>query len=132
MTDKTRYLLAALDLLQGIAVGGLPWLIPGQHGWFDAVALTLGVMMLASAPLLIGNWRWARPLLLATCVAYWAVGTVLVVLIAGSASYMYGIYGLLGHLLGTIGVLIAALVAVGFWLLPAHQLHYLIKQGRAA
>ncbi len=132
MTDSRRTLFAVLDLLQGAVVGGLPWLIPGRHGAVDAVLWTLGALMLVSAPLLLGGWRWARPLLLAICVAYWATGAVLVVLIAGSAAYMYGIYGLLGHLLGTIGFLLAALVAVGFWLLPAHQLHHLLRRGRRA
>jgi hypothetical protein len=46
-----------------------------------------------------------------------------------SSSYLYGIYGQLGHSIGAIGFVIALWVLVVFWLIPGHELHFLRQRG---
>lgn len=116
---------AALNVVQGAFVGGFPLLFPSASPVTDVALAGLGVLMLATAPALL--FAGARGVAFArlACLVHVLAGAALVVLLGASAGYLWGIYGELGKTLGIVAGGIAVLVAVVFWLLPAHELHAL-------
>ena len=128
MNESATVRFAVLDLVQAGLVAAIPWLVPSGSLVIDGVFWTLAALMVVAAPTLVFGGRTGRIVAGVVCVVYWVAGAALVVGIGSSAAYLTGIYGTLGKTLGAAAWLLAALVAVLFWLIPAHELVWLRQQ----
>ena len=118
-------LFAGLDVVLGCMVGAFPFLVPGDSRAIDLTLAALGVLMVLAGPALVFGGRPGRLYAIGACLAYWLAGAVLVVLLATSAAWLWGIYEAMGEALAMAAVAIAVLVMVVFWLVPGHQLAFL-------
>ena len=131
MKNKTLILFGVLNLVQGALVGAIPLLAPSREAWVNWFLGGAAVLMLIAGPSLIFGGRIGRTLAAIVCLVHGVIGTGFAALVAASASYLYGIYGRHGHAVGSIGFVIVGVVLILFWLIPAHELHYLKKSGSA-
>lgn len=120
-------LFGALLVVQGLLVGAFPVLAPSRSPAINWVVAALAVLALVAGPALAFGGRLGRIVAAAVCLAHWVAGLVLALLVASSASYLYGIYGHHGRSLGAIALVIVAVVMIVFWLIPGHALHFLGK-----
>jgi hypothetical protein len=118
-------LFGVLNVLQGALVGAIPFVATSREALVNVVIWAAGALMILSGPLLVLAGRWGRRIAAAVCLLYWVLGLIGVGLIVASASYLFGIYGHHGAAAGALATVLALLVAVVFWLLPAHELHFL-------
>ena len=131
MKDKIKLLFGTLNLLQGALIGAIVLLVPSREPLVNGVLIGAAVAMLVAGPLLVFAGKWGRRIVLGICLAYWLLGLAGIGLIVSAAAYLLGIYGHHGQSAGAMAFVLALLVAVVFWLLPAHEIHYLKKTGRA-
>lgn len=87
---------------------------------YFAAALMVG----ATLGLLFGG-QTGRKIAVGLCALHGLIGTAFSMLICGSASYLYGIYGRHGQTVGTIAFVLVGVVFIVFWLLPAHEIWFL-------
>jgi small-conductance mechanosensitive channel len=126
--DRKRYLFGVLNLVHGLVIGAVPVLVPSREPAFNWVIGVAAVSMLLAAPALVFAGKHGRRLAAAACLINWLVGLAAAALIVFSAAYLYGIYGRHGHAVGSISFVVALLVLLVFWLVPAHELHYLRRR----
>ncbi len=122
---KKLILFGALNVLQGLLIGGLPFVVSSR---VEAVNWTLGLLgggMLLAGPILVFAGKWGRRFAAAMCLIHWLAGLTAIVLVVMSASYLQGIYGQQGQSAAAIAFVLAAVVAVAFWLIPLHEIHFL-------
>ena len=134
--------LAGLGLFVSYLVSGAK---DGGLAFLGTLAILSGLFLFGFT---LGVWTWEEmatlwPVFLAIVgiaflVAFLAerrsrdfgvLGLGLAALVVASSSYLYGIYGQLGHTIGSIGFVIALLVLVVFWLIPGHELYFLRQRG---
>jgi cation transport ATPase len=128
--DGRSVAFGALLVVQGLLVGAIPVLAPSRSTSINGVIAALAVAALAAGPALVLAGRPGRIAAAAVCLVHWLAGLVLAILVAASASYLYGIYGRHGQSLGAIALAIAAVALILFWLIPGHVLGFLRRQGR--
>ena len=129
LKDKPLVLFGVLNLVQGLLVGAVPALVPSLEPAVNGILVTAAVLMLIAAPALVLGGRLGRWIAALSCLLHWLLGLGLAALVVASSSYLYGIYGQLGHTIGSIGFVIALLVLVVFWLIPGHELYFLRQRG---
>jgi cation transport ATPase len=129
--ERDTAVFGALLLLQGLLVGAIPMLAPSRSPAINGVLSALAVAALAAGPALVLAGRPGRVAAAVVCLVHFLAGLALAILVAASASYLYGIYGHHGSSLGAIALAIAAVALILFWLIPGHVLHYL-RRDRAA
>jgi uncharacterized membrane protein len=127
---RKNVLFGALLAVQGVMVGVIPVLAPSRSPTVNGVLGALAVAALVAGPALVLAGRPGRIAAAAVCLVHWLAGLVLALLVAASASYLYGIYGQHGKSLGGIALAIGAVALILFWLIPGHVLHFLRKGGR--
>ena len=128
MKDRLTLLFGVLNLLQGCVIGTVPLLLPSREPAFNWLLGAAAVAMLIAGPAIVFGGRAGRMLAAISCLYNFLLGAVLALLVVLSASYLYGIYGRHGHASAAIALVIAALGLVVFWLLPAHELHFLRRK----
>lgn len=128
MSDRKLLLFGALNLLHGLLVGAVPLLVPSREPVVNWVIGAAAVSMLAAAPALVFAGRLGRRIAAIACLLNWLVGLAAAGLIVFSAAYLYGIYGRHGHAIGSIAFVVALLVLIVFWLIPAHEIHFLRRR----
>jgi hypothetical protein len=129
LRDGKLVLFGVLNLVQGLLVAAVPALVPSLEPAVNGILVTAAVVMWLAAPALVLGGRLGRWVAAISCLLHWLLGLGFAALVVASASYLYGIYGQLGHAIGAIGFVIALLVLVVFWLIPGHELHFLRQQG---
>ncbi|HUT78050.1 MAG TPA: hypothetical protein VM285_10210 [Polyangia bacterium] len=127
--DGKLVTFGALLVVQGLLVGAIPMLAPSRSATVNGAIFALSVAALVAGPALVLAGRPGRIAAAAVCLVHWLAGLVLALLVAASASYLYGIYGQHGKSLGAIALAIAAVALILFWLIPGHVLHFLRKSG---
>ncbi|MBI5525171.1 MAG: hypothetical protein HY897_02475 [Deltaproteobacteria bacterium] len=132
MPDRTVWLFAALNLMQASVIGAIARYVPSRSPVINGVLWGAAALMLAAAAAVVIRKPWARGVAAIACIIHGAVGLGFAALVIASASYLYGIYGGHGRALGGIALAIAAMVLIVFWLVPAHELAFLRRQGRSA
>jgi hypothetical protein len=130
--DPRSAVFGALLAVQGLLVGAIPVLAPSRSSTINGAILALAVAALVAGPALVLAGRPGRIAATAVCLVHWLAGLVLALLVAASASYLYGIYGPHGKSLGAIALAIAAVALILFWLIPGHVLHFLHRGGGGA
>jgi len=125
MKDRNTLLFGLLNLLQGAAILSVPFFVASRESAVNWVLGLSGALMVAASPILVLGGRRGAFFAALACLVHGAVGTVLAALIAGSAAYLYGIYGATGRSAGAIAFALAGFVLVVFWLIPAHELKFL-------
>ncbi len=128
--DKSLLLFGALNLLQGGVIGAIPLIVESREPAANWLLGAVAVLMIAAGPALVFGGRVGRIIATSACLVHGIAGTILAALVLGSASYLYGIYGHHGHSAGAIAFVLAAVMLLVFWLVPAHELHFLRKQGQ--
>ena len=128
MSDRKLLLFGALNLLHGLLVGAVPLLVPSREPVVNWVIGAAAVSMLAAGPALVFAGRLGRRIAVFACLLNWLVGLAAAGLIVFSAAYLYGIYGRHGHAIGSIAFVVALLVLIVFWLIPAHEIHFLRRR----
>ena len=126
--DGKLLLFGVLNLVEAAIVGAIPLVAPSRAVCVNCTIGAAAALMLVAGPALLFGGRWGRRIALAVCLAYWAIGLVLAALIVASAAYLYGLYGRFGTSAGGIAFALAAMVMVLFWLLPAHEIHFLTRR----
>lgn len=129
LRDRRIRIFFVLNLVQAALVGAIPILVASRATWVNWVLGGAAAVMVAAAFGLILFGRWGRLAAALACLVHGLIGTSLAALVATSATYLYGIYGSFGHSVGAIAFALAAVVLIVFWLIPAHELHYLGKRG---
>ncbi len=132
MKDKKLMFFGALNVVQGLMVGAIPLLVSSR---IDAVNLVLAfasVLMIISGPVLIFGGKWGRRLAASACLFHWLLGLVFASLSLMSASYLYGIYGRHGQSAGAMAAAVAVGIFIIFWLIPAHEIHFLRTRGESS
>jgi hypothetical protein len=125
---RARRLYGALDLaFAALYVLFGFHLTPGRSAPFNA-GLLLVVALLAGggAGLLLGA-RWGRALAIAASLVQLLFAAAVLLGLVASAAYLRGVYGALGEGLAVVTLLVAALVAEAFALLPLFQLRFLLR-----
>jgi uncharacterized membrane protein len=130
--DKRTVFFGALLAVQGLLVGAIPLLAPSRSSAINGAISALAVAALVAGPALVLAGRPGRIAAAAVCLVHWLAGLALAILVAASASYLYGIYGQHGKSLGAIAIAIAAVALILFWLIPGHVLHFLHGGGGGA
>ena len=125
MKDKKIILFGVLNLVQGAAVGAIPVFVVSREPLVNWILGVVAVAMLLAGPAIVVGGRIGRIVAASACLINMLTGTVFAALVVGSASYLYGIYGRHGSTVGAIAFVLAAFVLVLFWLIPAHELHFL-------
>lgn len=125
MADRKLLVFCALNIVQGVLVGMIPLAFSSRVAAFNWILAVASVSMLVAGPALLLGGRYGRIFAAFACLLHGTIGTVLAALLAGSASYLYGIYGHHGHALGTIAFVFVGVGLIFFWLIPGHELHYL-------
>ena len=128
MNNRMTIAFGALNLVQGALVGAIPLVVPSREPSINWLLGAAAITMLISGPALIFLGRIGRIVAAASCLFHGLLGTAFATLVAVSASYLYGIYGRHGHAAGSIAFAIAVVGLIVFWLIPAHELHFLRKQ----
>ncbi len=129
MKSVKNILFGVLNLVQGAMVGLIPLLIPSRSESINNFLVGVAVVMLLAGPLLVFAGKWGRIYAIFACLFYWLFGLVAICVVVFSASYLYGIYGHYGQTAGILAGVTALFLAVMFWLIPAHELHFLKKAG---
>jgi hypothetical protein len=129
--DKKLLLFGVLNLVQGALIGAIPLVVSSRSTPVDWVLALAAILMMVAGPALVLGGQWGRRFAAAVCLLHWVIGLAAAALIASSASYLYGIYGHHGHSVGSLAFVMAVIVLVVFWLIPAHELAYLRARGSA-
>lgn len=111
-----------------VAVGGVFGGLPARYAPVDVTAVIIGIACVASAVLWLVDSRWAERVARVVNMVVLALGVVLVVVLAWTASYLSGIYGPVGKGGASLLLFVAALVLPYGIALPAAQLLYLGKR----
>lgn len=120
-------MFAGLNICQAGLIGSIPLTLSSREPLVNGVLFAAaGVMVLAALGLFVRG-ETGRKIAFYACVVHGVIGTVFSMLIAGSASYLYGIYGRHGHAVGSIAFVLVVVVFIVFWLLPAHEIWFLQK-----
>ncbi len=132
MKDKKLMLFGALNVVQGLMVGAIPLLVSSRIEAVNQVLALASVLMILSGPLLIFGGKWGRRLAASACLLHWLLGLVFAALSLMSASYLYGIYGRHGQSAGAMAAAVAVGIFIIFWLIPAHEIHFLRARGESS
>ncbi len=129
MNQRARLAFGFLDLVAAalVAVGVFRGL-PARTWPIDGVASAVIALLLASGAGLLLGAKWAAHVARGASFAVLAVGLLLVLALALTASYIAGIYGPVGKGGALILVLVGALVLPYLIVLPASQLLWLGKR----
>ena len=128
MRDRQLILFGVLNLVQGALVGSIPLFVSSREPFVNWVLGAIAIIMLLAAPALVFGGQLGRVLATAACLMHAITGTVFAALVAFAASYLLGIYGRHGLAMGSLSFVIAVFLLVVFWLIPAHELHFLRKR----
>ncbi len=128
---KTTIIFGILNLVHGAIICAIPLVVPSREPLVNWLLGAVAASMLLAGPALVMGGRIGRMAAAFACLISGFLGTAFAMLIIGSASYLYGIYGRQGHSIGSIAFVIAGFVLVAFWLIPAHELAFLKKQERS-
>ncbi|MCP4602637.1 MAG: hypothetical protein GY847_19335 [Proteobacteria bacterium] len=131
MKNKTIILFGILNLVQGAVIGAVPIIAESREPLVNWLLGTVAISMLIAGPALVFGGRIGRMIAALACLVHGVVGTAFATLIAGSASYLYGIYGHHGHSIGAIAFVLVGFVLFVFWLIPAHELLFLKRYGQS-
>jgi hypothetical protein len=123
--DRKKIFFGVLSVVQSAMVGAIPLLAASREPAVNWLLYGISGAMLVAGPALVFGGRAGRAVAAIACMIHLVAGLVFAVLVVGSASYLLGIYGRHGQSIGALALVLAAFVAVLFWLIPAHQLHYL-------
>jgi len=125
--DKKVVLYGALNIVEGALVGAIPLVAPSRVGGINWAIGAAALLMIIAGPALVLGGRTGRRAALGICYLYWAIGLALAALVVASASHLYGMYGNFGTSAGAIAFALALMVMVVFWLIPAHEIHFLTR-----
>ena len=118
--------------VQGALVGAIPLFVSSREPFVNWVLGAIAVIMLLAAPALLFGGQLGKVFATAACLMHGIAGTVLAALVAFAASYLYGgkTEETLRHglAMGSLAFVIAAFLLVVFWLIPAHELHFLRRR----
>lgn len=123
--EKKLVIFGVLNIVQGLVVGLIPLVVPSRIDLVNSALMVAGGIMFLSGPLLVFAGKWGRRIAAAACLIHWIVGLTGVVLVLSSASYLYGIYGRHGASAGLIAFVIAFVLMIVFWFIPAHEISFL-------
>ncbi len=111
-----------------VSVGGVFGGLPARWAPVDVSAVIVGLACAGSGVLWLLDSRYAERVARVVSTAVLALGIVLVVVLAWTASYLSGIYGPVGKGGASLLLFVAALVLPYGIALPSAQLLYLGKQ----
>ena len=131
MKDRKLVVFGVLNVVQGLMVGAIPLLVSSRIDAVNWLLAFASILMVLSGPVLIFGGKWGRRLAASACLFHWLLGLVLAALSLMSASYLYGIYGRHGQSAGAMAAAVAVAIFIIFWLIPAHEIHFLRTRGEA-
>jgi len=123
--SRALRVFAVLNLCQAALIGSLPLVASSREPLVNGVLFFAAALMALAGLALLFAGTTGRRIAIVFCAIHGFVGTVFSMLIMGSASYLYGIYGRHGHAVGTIAFVLVVVVFIVFWLLPAHEIWFL-------
>ena len=132
MKDKKLMVFGVLNVVQGLIVGAIPLLVSSRIDAVNWVLTLASALMIISGPVLIFGGKWGRRLAASACLLHWLLGLVFAALSLMSASYLYGIYGRHGQSAGAMAAAVAVVIFIVFWLIPAHEIHFLRTRGESS
>jgi hypothetical protein len=125
-TRRGRFLCAAGSFSSAlIAVGGVFGALPARWAPVDVTTVLVAVACAASGGLWIANARIAERVARIVSAAVLVIGLLLVLVLAGTASYLSGVYGAVGKGGAMVLAFVAVLAVPYLVALPAAQLLYL-------